>query len=89
MVHSLGYDGDIQGAYGYGIETSKGKDTPSGHWEITGVPVMFDWGYFDRTIPCFPKELTDNFIKATNVQEYWGTSILPGQLFLMSLGKSI
>src|SRR5215217_3317395 len=22
------------GAWGYGVETSKGKDTPSGHWEI-------------------------------------------------------
>ena len=23
-----------------------GKDTPSGHWELMGCPVLFDWGYF-------------------------------------------
>src|SRR5215208_916800 len=37
---------DPQGCYGCAIEVSKGKDTPSGHWEIAGVPVPFDWGYF-------------------------------------------
>eukprot|EP01037_Dinobryon_pediforme_P007033 gene7033-7097_t len=47
-----------QGQYGYGVEQSKGKDTPSGHWEMTGTPVPFDWGYFPQTIPCFPAELT-------------------------------
>ncbi len=45
------------GAYGAGVETSRGKDTPSGHWELAGAPVDFDWGYFPRRIPCFPPEL--------------------------------
>lgn len=36
----------IIGAYGCASELSSGKDTPSGHWEIAGVPVLFDWGYF-------------------------------------------
>ena len=35
-----------KGAYGYAAEISTGKDTPSGHWEMAGVPVLFDWGYF-------------------------------------------
>ncbi|MGO4707201.1 phosphopentomutase [Microvirga sp. 2MCAF38] len=52
----------LKGAWGYGVETSNGKDTPSGHWEITGVPVTFDWGYFPDTIPSFPAELTDALI---------------------------
>ena len=26
-----------------GQESSKGKDTPSGHWEIAGLPVTWDW----------------------------------------------
>ncbi|MCH7833874.1 MAG: phosphopentomutase, partial [Proteobacteria bacterium] len=39
-------DADIIGAYGHAAELSTGKDTPSGHWEIAGVPVLFDWGYF-------------------------------------------
>ena len=40
--------------YGFAVEISRGKDTPSGHWEIAGVPVLFDWGYFCDTVPCFP-----------------------------------
>lgn len=62
MPPNLAPDGALKGAWGYGVETSKGKDTPSGHWEIAGVPVDFDWGYFPNTVPSFPKELTDALI---------------------------
>jgi phosphopentomutase len=51
-----------RGQWGYGIETSRGKDTPSGHWELAGAPVDFDWGYFPETIPAFPAWLTDALI---------------------------
>ncbi|HTN97015.1 MAG TPA: phosphopentomutase, partial [Nordella sp.] len=37
---------ELRGQWGFGVEKSNGKDTPSGHWEIAGVPVTFDWGYF-------------------------------------------
>ncbi len=46
------------GQWGYGVETSRGKDTPSGHWEIAGTPVDFEWGYFPNTIPALPAALT-------------------------------
>ena len=36
----------LNGYWASAAEISKGKDTPSGHWEIAGVPVTFDWGYF-------------------------------------------
>src|SRR5271166_1652187 len=52
-----------RGQWGYGVETSRGKDTPSGHWEIAGTPVDFDWGYFPETIPTFPQALTTALIK--------------------------
>ena len=42
------------GQWGYGVETSRGKDTPSGHWEIAGTPVDFAWGYFPATSRLFP-----------------------------------
>ncbi|RJG42417.1 phosphopentomutase [Motilimonas pumila] len=48
---------DIIGAYGYAAELSSGKDTPSGHWEMAGVPVLFDWGYFSEKTNSFPAEL--------------------------------
>ncbi len=51
-----------RGQWGYGIETSHGKDTPSGHWEIAGTPVDFDWGYFPKTVPAFPEALTTALI---------------------------
>jgi phosphopentomutase len=45
-VWPKGFDSDapLKGQWGYGVEVSNGKDTPSGHWEIAGVPVTFDWG---------------------------------------------
>lgn len=49
--------GGPEGLWGVGRETSRGKDTPSGHWEICGVPVTFDWGYFPDTVPAFPPDL--------------------------------
>jgi len=45
------------GFHGAAEEISSGKDTPSGHWEIAGVPVPFEWGYFPDTIPAFPNDL--------------------------------
>src|SRR3954453_226726 len=48
---------------GCAAEISEGKDTPSGHWELAGVPVTFDWGYFPRTIPCFPDEIVARLCK--------------------------
>ncbi len=47
------------GAYGYARELSSGKDTPSGHWEIAGVPVLFDWGYCHNKQQSFPAEVID------------------------------
>ena len=46
------------GLWGAATEVSKGKDTPSGHWELAGVPVPWDWHYFPKTEPCFPPDLT-------------------------------
>jgi len=51
-----GLRGDA-GCWAVGREISNGKDTPSGHWELAGVPVPFDWGYFPATIPAFPAAL--------------------------------
>ena len=51
-----------QGAYGYAREVSAGKDTPSGHWEICGLPVPFEWGTFPIQENCFPASLLQNLI---------------------------
>ena len=46
------------GLWGAATEVSNGKDTPSGHWELAGVPVPWDWTYFPDTVPAFPPEIT-------------------------------
>ncbi len=45
------------GAWGAATEVSPGKDTPSGHWELAGVPVPWDWTVFPDTDPAFPDDL--------------------------------
>jgi phosphopentomutase len=45
------------GRWGVAAEVSRGKDTPSGHWELAGVPVPWDWAYFPDTTPAFPADV--------------------------------
>ncbi len=46
-----------RGLWGALSEVSRGKDTPSGHWELAGVPVPWEWTYFPDTTPAFPPDL--------------------------------
>ncbi|MEY3083142.1 MAG: hypothetical protein RJA94_3127, partial [Pseudomonadota bacterium] len=55
-------DEKLIGQYGIAREVSRGKDTITGHWEIAGVPLAFDWGYFPHTIPAFPQELIEGIV---------------------------
>lgn len=50
------------GQYGVAREVSRGKDTITGHWEIAGVPLAFDWGYFPHEVPAFPQDLIDGIV---------------------------
>lgn len=52
-----GFDGAPQGLWGAATEVSRGKDTPSGHWELAGVPVPWDWHYFPDRVPAFAPDL--------------------------------
>ncbi|SIO12499.1 phosphopentomutase [Vannielia litorea] len=47
------------GLWGCATEVSPGKDTPSGHWELAGVPVPWDWHYFPDETPAFPQKILD------------------------------
>jgi phosphopentomutase len=75
-----------QALYGYAVEQSLGKDTPSGHWELAGVPVMFKWGYFPETIPCFPKDLIEEFIQKANLPGVLGEKHASGTDILVEYG---
>lgn len=83
----LDKDANIIGSYGYAAELSSGKDTPSGHWEIAGVPVLFDWGYFSDTENSFPQELLDILVKKANLPGYLGNCHSSGTVVLDELGE--
>ncbi|MBN9009269.1 MAG: phosphopentomutase [Rhizobiales bacterium] len=75
------------GRWGYGVEVSKGKDTPSGHWEIAGVPVPFAWGYFPTTVPCFPKDFTEAFIREARIPGILGNRHASGTAIIEKYGE--
>lgn len=75
------------GRFGVGREISKGKDTPSGHWEIAGVPVPFDWGYFPQTDPTFPPDLIEEFIRRADLPGILGNRHASGTTIIADLGE--
>ncbi len=79
-------DADIVGAYGFAEEMSSGKDTPSGHWEIAGVPVLFDWGYFTGKTNTFPQELLDALVERAELPGYLGNCHASGTTIIADLG---
>ena len=76
-----------RGQWGYGVETSRGKDTPSGHWEIAGTPVDFDWGYFPDDVPAFPAALTDALIAEGGLAGILGDRRASGTAIIEALGE--
>ena len=80
-------DADIIAAYGFASELSSGKDTPSGHWEIAGVPVLFDWGYFSDRTDTFPPELLDKLIAEAGLPGVLGNCHESGTVIIANLGE--
>lgn len=80
-------DIEIKGAYGYAREISSGKDTPSGHWEMAGVPVLFEWGYFHDEQNSFPRELLDALIEKAGLPGVLGNCHASGTVILEALGE--
>ncbi len=74
-------------AYGYARERSTGKDTISGHWEITGVPVEFEWGYFKAKQNSFPRELLDELIARGGLTGVLGNCHASGTEIIRELGE--
>ena len=77
---------EIIGAYGHAAELSSGKDTPSGHWEIAGVPVLFDWGYFTEKTDTFPPELLDKLVARAQLPGVLGNCHASGTTIIAELG---
>lgn len=67
-------------------EASLGKDTPSGHWEMAGVPMLTDWGYFPRAVPCFPAEFMQGWRQACGLDGVLGQCHASGTEIIERLG---
>lgn len=80
-------DFNLPSKYGYMKEVSKGKDTSSGHWEMAGVPVTFNWGYFKPEYPSFPEDLIDAICKEAGLKGILGNKAASGTVIINELGE--
>lgn len=74
------------GLWGAANEISRGKDTPSGHWELAGVPVPWDWGYFPNETPAFPADLTRKIAETAGTDGILGNCHASGTVIIDTLG---
>ncbi len=74
------------GLWGAATEISPGKDTPSGHWELAGVPVPWNWHYFPDSTPAFPDSLSDAVAKIAGTDGILGNCHASGTAILERLG---
>lgn len=82
-----GLDAAPQGLWGAANEVSKGKDTPSGHWELAGVPVPWDWHYFPCVFNSFPPDLVAAVARAAGTEGILGNCHAPGTAIIERLGE--
>jgi phosphopentomutase len=88
----LGLIDDIKGiakvrnplaSFGKMQEVSKGKDSTTGHWELSGLYVDIDFSYFPDG---FPQELLNKFLKHTGCKGYLGNKAASGTEIIKELG---
>ncbi len=82
-----GLGAEPSGLWGAASEVSAGKDTPSGHWELAGLPVPWDWHYFTETEGSFPADLVTAVAKAAHSDGILGNCHAPGTAIIERLGK--
>lgn len=77
----------VFGLHGAASEVSHGKDTPSGHWEIAGTPVMFDWGYFPEGDEAFPADLVEAICREASLPGILGNCHASGTDVIARFGE--
>lgn len=78
---------DVDGLWGAAFETSAGKDTPSGHWELCGVPVNEPWTHFPNTRPSFPDDLVRQVIDTCRLPGILGNKHASGMDVISEFGE--
>ncbi|MBK8285674.1 MAG: phosphopentomutase [Ahniella sp.] len=68
-------------------ERSTGKDTTSGHWELCGCPVDYDWGYFSAWQDSMPQSLLDAWCERASLPGVLGNCRGSGTELIKQLGE--
>lgn len=76
------------GGWGAANEVSRGKDTPSGHWELAGVPVPWEWHHFPDHSPAFPADLTALICKLAGTDGILGNCHASGTAIIAAEGEA-
>ena len=77
-----------EGRWGAATEISQGKDTPSGHWELAGLPVPWAWHYFPDETPAFPADLTAEVARLAGTDGILGNCHASGTAIIERLGAA-
>lgn len=75
------------GPWGAATEVSRGKDTPSGHWELAGLPVPWEWHYFPDSQPAFPGEISAFVAQVAETNGILGDCHASGTAVISELGQ--
>lgn len=70
-------------SFGKMNEVSKGKDSTTGHWEIGGLRIGFDFSYFPNG---FPNQIVDKFLHLTGCKGILGNKPASGTEIIKELG---
>lgn len=73
-------------SYGVMEETSPGKDTTTGHWELAGIQLKKAFPIFPAQEPSFPVELTKELSRMTGYQ-FLGNRAASGTEIIQELGE--
>ena len=79
-------DAPVVGTWGAATEVSRGKDTPSGHWELAGLPVPWEWHYFERIEGSFDADLVAQVCALAGTEGVLGNCHAPGTAIIEAFG---
>ena len=84
-----GFAADVEpvAAWGYAAELSRGKDTISGHWEMAGQPVPWEWGYFTAEVDSMPAPLLEALARRAGLPGFLGNCQASGTEIIERLGE--
>ena len=85
-MEAPGLSAAAEGLWGAATEVSQGKDTPSGHWELSGLPVPWAWHYFPDETPAFPADLTAEVARLAGTDGILGNCHASGTAIIERLG---